>query len=1320
MEDLDQFKGQFEFLTRRAITEAAPHRAACRYDSADDNEEEELAINGADYFDLNMLPDQMPQDLYAQNTQPLNLIPQRPYKDGEIKNYKGLRASAQGKRENYALGKPLKPTTFGNNNNLPGKVFSNCASSGYNSQKNLRNNQTMNGCALGNNRYSSQNNKGFDCEDEDELMDDGEGVLDVAEENCIGATVLGSQLQTEAVFTESAPETLSQTYRRGSYRYKDRINTLRMQSKENYQREHMIGPTYFTEIDEKGKNEEACQDDEFELFDRAQHDNILSQRMRQHETQINVDFSDLEIGGQQTLFKSRYTIEKAKYDKRWTTQPADQNDVQVCDDDEDNTPKQDLSQQFLDPRNGAHFQYKELIKRLSDITNSSREKNSSRKGKNTRPKVKQCETDARLPLKEKTQEIMNQIDKNSSSKKKRVSAQGDHSNKGKPFSNSAKNSKKQDTKKIQEQITVKVPMHQIPQNLITQNKISKLLLSNQENHFIDKKLKDLQMDSGVNISKSNIAKNLTINHNKSHQNLHKSIEKTFNKISTQQQCQINNMKLNKASGQQNKLFSNAPIQNQAINKHQSQNQIVISNILSNNALSSSISSSSTGGPQQIYQNGQQQNNCISGTFNTGTKCPSTNFLKTATTAFTTTTTNKSSAKLTQCNSNKQINNNKETPEATTRQKLRLTGTALSSTSKRNNMNSAGCGTTLSNNSQGNTIQNSQTNIQGLPQHQFGYHDSGNKRSHNSEQKDSQNIANKSHQALNPTSGTLNSGTNTHPSSVPRSNSSHKKVQQKQVQKMIKNQSFLKGSQIDNVNKKQNEFYNTIYQNIQTGKLGLSTLSGGSQLNLNLKNNQQQMQLQQQSMVNFQNQNIQGGATRLSDNKKNSIVGNSSKTTRVQAPQNQIQPPSSSKPQSRLSQGKTPQNDGLMLENANFQAITKSMKRISEMMHAQQQSPTNNNNDTYSRKSSNKNFKDEQNNNEKSLVGKNSSINLFNIPALNAQKINQFFMKINQEQQQYLANQSQVKLAQHSQQQQQPQMQTSSISQQNQNNFQSILLNHQVQKKNHANNTSQQQNQGKTQNRPLSGNDTINQPNQNVYSEATNHRRKISQEKQNMAQSVLQQSDQNQKQNNIDFDNRQSLQVQHKTMEKKQTTTSQQQQKMRNLHEEKEKMNRYLAQKKEELAQATLKSNNQRYAGQDQSVLGKKGFLLANIKIPKSNANQNNKLSNNQHSQQQLFNPDVYERMHMPTEEDDYSSKLMSKEQLFTEVYQLGNIIETDGDQIQSFSDIGQYLQQQQQQLNHQQQNYHHHHQNQKVQPKQHISNSTGAQRHSVKVKPKNV
>lgn len=58
MEDKEPFKAQFEF-SRRAITETAPQRAACRYDSADDNDEEELAMSG-EYFDLNMLPDQTP------------------------------------------------------------------------------------------------------------------------------------------------------------------------------------------------------------------------------------------------------------------------------------------------------------------------------------------------------------------------------------------------------------------------------------------------------------------------------------------------------------------------------------------------------------------------------------------------------------------------------------------------------------------------------------------------------------------------------------------------------------------------------------------------------------------------------------------------------------------------------------------------------------------------------------------------------------------------------------------------------------------------------------------------------------------------------------------------------------------------------------------------------------------------------------------------------------------------------------------------------------------------------------------------------------
>lgn len=56
MEDLDNFRSQFEFSSRRAITEAIPHRAACWYDSAENNDEDELAMSG-EFFDLNMLPD---------------------------------------------------------------------------------------------------------------------------------------------------------------------------------------------------------------------------------------------------------------------------------------------------------------------------------------------------------------------------------------------------------------------------------------------------------------------------------------------------------------------------------------------------------------------------------------------------------------------------------------------------------------------------------------------------------------------------------------------------------------------------------------------------------------------------------------------------------------------------------------------------------------------------------------------------------------------------------------------------------------------------------------------------------------------------------------------------------------------------------------------------------------------------------------------------------------------------------------------------------------------------------------------------------------
>jgi hypothetical protein len=61
---MTQSKSKLKFLSRRAVTEAAPHRAACRYDSADGNEdEEELALSN-EFFDLNMLPDSIPQDLF--------------------------------------------------------------------------------------------------------------------------------------------------------------------------------------------------------------------------------------------------------------------------------------------------------------------------------------------------------------------------------------------------------------------------------------------------------------------------------------------------------------------------------------------------------------------------------------------------------------------------------------------------------------------------------------------------------------------------------------------------------------------------------------------------------------------------------------------------------------------------------------------------------------------------------------------------------------------------------------------------------------------------------------------------------------------------------------------------------------------------------------------------------------------------------------------------------------------------------------------------------------------------------------------------------
>ena len=55
MEIKDENNTHFEFAGRRALTETAPQRAACWYDSADQLEEE--VSYGADYFDLNILPD---------------------------------------------------------------------------------------------------------------------------------------------------------------------------------------------------------------------------------------------------------------------------------------------------------------------------------------------------------------------------------------------------------------------------------------------------------------------------------------------------------------------------------------------------------------------------------------------------------------------------------------------------------------------------------------------------------------------------------------------------------------------------------------------------------------------------------------------------------------------------------------------------------------------------------------------------------------------------------------------------------------------------------------------------------------------------------------------------------------------------------------------------------------------------------------------------------------------------------------------------------------------------------------------------------------
>lgn len=123
---------------------------------------------------------------------------------------------------------------------------------------------------MGNNRYSSQNMKNFDFDD-DEQVDEAEVGLDVADENF-------AQVKTEnAIISEPEDGT---NYRRGSQKYKDRVTNLRLQSKESYQRENMafVGPTYFTQVNvEKNKNNqnEDEHDDEFEIFERA-HEHIYS------------------------------------------------------------------------------------------------------------------------------------------------------------------------------------------------------------------------------------------------------------------------------------------------------------------------------------------------------------------------------------------------------------------------------------------------------------------------------------------------------------------------------------------------------------------------------------------------------------------------------------------------------------------------------------------------------------------------------------------------------------------------------------------------------------------------------------------------------------------------------------------------------------------------------------------------------------------------------------------------------------------------------------------------------------------------------------
>jgi hypothetical protein len=86
------------------------------------------------------------------------------------------------------MGKPMKPVVLGQNH-IPHKVFAHYSSSCYNSQKNLRNQTTT----YANNRYSSQNMKSQDFQEEVEEDNAGNDSFegDIAKEGHINERGVG-------------------------------------------------------------------------------------------------------------------------------------------------------------------------------------------------------------------------------------------------------------------------------------------------------------------------------------------------------------------------------------------------------------------------------------------------------------------------------------------------------------------------------------------------------------------------------------------------------------------------------------------------------------------------------------------------------------------------------------------------------------------------------------------------------------------------------------------------------------------------------------------------------------------------------------------------------------------------------------------------------------------------------------------------------------------------------------------------------------------------------------------------------------------------